>query len=221
MTGSGIGLRGLLGWERGGRGQGDRLAMVLEEDEGTWSHHVLEPCCPGAILLVLRPVWEGGGPSALLPLWVRPGHGSHMVSLSLTPPCSPCPPSPLSLSLPLWPTAFAARWAGRSSLQHWGPALPYSPSSVARSSPLLGGHPSCTSLVPGPAWHPPCMSWGGSEPLEPLPRAPQPALPVETRASPSLSKPLITFPKACLLPCASSPCTGYLCPVSRRPDTAP
>lgn len=46
----------------------------------------------------------------------------------------------------------------------------------------------------------PPVSWGGSEPSEPpTTEPPQPALPVETRASPSHSKPLITFPKACIL----------------------
>lgn len=91
----------------------------------------------------------------LLPLWVGPGYGARGL-LSLTHSCSPCPPSPLSLSLPLWPRPLLPDGLGGAPCSTGAQHCLTAPPPVARSSPLLGGHPSCTSLVPGPAWHPAC-----------------------------------------------------------------
>lgn len=124
----------------------------------------------------------------------------------MTQSCSPHPPSPLSLSLFSLAAAFAARQAGRSPLQHWGPTPPYSPSSRGEF-PSPAGRVTLLAYL----WFldlrgSPPVSWGSSEPSEPLTmEPPQLALPVETRASPSHSKPLVTFPKAWVLTTLLSP----------------
>lgn len=144
-------------------------------------------------------------------LLLRVGPGAWGTRSSLADPfLLPLPTLTLVPESPSLAMAFAARWARRSPLQHWGPALPYSPSSRGEVHSPAGGVPLLAHRWFLDLCGTRPVSWGGSEPSEPLTtEPPQLALPVETQGSPSHSKPLITFPKAWIL-------TTLLC-LHRRP----